>query len=47
VVPKFSGTPQKDIAPAPDLGQHNQEVYGKLLGLTETRVAELTEAGVL
>lgn len=47
VVPRFSHTPQKDIECAPDLGQHNQEVYGKLLGLTETRVAELTEAGVL
>lgn len=47
VVPRFSGTPQKDIECAPDLGQHNQEVYGQLLGLSETRVAELTEAGIL
>lgn len=47
VVPRFSGTPQKDIECAPDLGQHNQEVYGELLGLSETRVAELTEAGIL
>lgn len=47
VVPKFSGTPEKPIAPAPDLGQHNREVYGSLLGLSEERIAELTDAGVL
>jgi crotonobetainyl-CoA:carnitine CoA-transferase CaiB-like acyl-CoA transferase len=47
VVPKFSNTPEKPIAPAPDLGQHNREVYGGLLGLSDERIAELTAAGVL
>lgn len=47
VVPKFSATPEKPIAPAPDLGEHNREVYGGLLGLSEDRIAELTQAGVL
>lgn len=47
VVPKFSHTPEKPIEPAPDLGQHNQEIYGGLLGLSPERIAALTEAGVL
>ncbi len=47
VVPRFSDTPEKAIAPAPDLGQHNEEIYGGLLGLSPERIAALTEAGVL
>ncbi|MRD49009.1 CaiB/BaiF CoA-transferase family protein [Caenimonas koreensis] len=47
VIPKFSGTPEKPIECAPDLGQHNQEIYGGLLGMSEARVAELTAAGIL
>lgn len=47
VVPRFSGTPQKPIEPAPGLGQHNREVYGGLLGLSEARIDELTQSGVL
>lgn len=47
VVPRFSGTPEKPIESAPDLGQHNQEIYGGMLGLSEQRIAELTDAGVL
>lgn len=47
VVPRFSTTPEQPIAPAPNLGQHNSEVYGGLLGLSDKRIAELTEAGVL
>lgn len=47
VVPRFSGTPEKPIESAPDLGQHNQEIYGGMLGLSAQRIAELTDAGVL
>jgi crotonobetainyl-CoA:carnitine CoA-transferase CaiB-like acyl-CoA transferase len=47
VIPKFSSTPEQPIASAPDLGQHNEEVYGGLLGLTTERIAELGKAGVL
>jgi crotonobetainyl-CoA:carnitine CoA-transferase CaiB-like acyl-CoA transferase len=32
---------------APALGEHNEEVFGGLLGLTAADIAELTEAGVL
>ena len=47
VIPKFSATPEQPITSAPDLGQHNEEVYGGLLGLTSERIAELGKAGVL
>jgi formyl-CoA transferase len=32
---------------APELGEHNGEVYGELLGLDERRTAELESAGVI
>lgn len=47
VFPRFSGVPNKAIEAAPDLGQHNDEIYGGLLGLTPERMAELAQAGVL
>jgi crotonobetainyl-CoA:carnitine CoA-transferase CaiB-like acyl-CoA transferase len=47
VVPRFSGVPEKAIESAPDLGEHNDEVYGKMLGLSRERIAQLTESGVL
>jgi len=47
VVPRFSDTPEQPIAPAPDLGQHNDEIYGGLLGLSPERIAALSKAGVL
>ena len=47
VIPKFSGTPEKPIAAAPDLGEHNEEVYGGLLGLSADRIAALARLGVL
>jgi crotonobetainyl-CoA:carnitine CoA-transferase CaiB-like acyl-CoA transferase len=47
VFPRFSGVPNKAIEAAPDLGQHNQEIYGGLLGLSPERMAELSQAGVL
>jgi formyl-CoA transferase len=36
-----------DITRAPMLGEHNVEVYSKLLGLTEAEVAELKRQGVI
>ena len=47
VVPKFSSTPEKPIECAPDLGQHNEEVYGGLLGLSAERIQTLTASGIL
>jgi formyl-CoA transferase len=47
VAPKLSQTPGGIRSPSPELGQHNDEVYLKLLGLPEERYAELKERKVI
>ncbi|MBI2875528.1 MAG: CoA transferase [Candidatus Tectomicrobia bacterium] len=47
VATKFSRTPAGVRTPAPLLGQHNEEVYGNLLGLSRERMAELKEKGII
>ena len=51
---KLNGNPVKlmDSMPrlrwaAPELGQHNEEIYGELLGLGEEKLAELRENKVI
>ena len=44
---KLSGTPASIRTPAPELGQHNNEIYGSMLGYTAEQVAELKREGVL
>jgi formyl-CoA transferase len=44
---KLSATPPRLRAPAPLLGEHNEAVYGELLGLTREHLTELRRAGVV
>jgi formyl-CoA transferase len=39
--PKLSRTPGGVRSPAPDLGEHNAEIYGSLLNFSATRIADL------
>jgi formyl-CoA transferase len=47
VAPKLSETPGGVRAPAPGLGQHNDEIYLRLLGLSAERYAALKAARVV
>ncbi len=47
VAPKLSATPGGIRSPAPELGQHNDEIYLNLLGLAPERYAALQAAGVI
>lgn len=44
---KFLNNPVQFDQPAPALGQHNEDVYGRLLGLERAKLAELKEQGVI
>lgn len=47
MVPKLSDTPAETRWIGPELGQHNDEVYGQLLGLSEAQRTELSSAGII
>lgn len=47
VFPRFSDTPGSIRSGAPQLGEHNREVYGSLLGLDEAEIERLEKAGVI
>jgi len=47
VATKYSRTPASIKGAAPGLGEHNQQVYGGELGLSDERLAELASAGVI
>ncbi|HVA67707.1 MAG TPA: CoA transferase [Candidatus Binataceae bacterium] len=44
---KFSVTPVGPAGRAPQLGEHNREVYGDLLGIEPARLAELRASGAI
>lgn len=47
VAPRLSGTPGRVRWTGPALGQHNEEVYGGLLGLSEDELAALRESSTV
>jgi formyl-CoA transferase len=47
IVPKLSRTPGAVTFPGPDLGAHNADVYGELLGLSSEEIALLAERGTI
>ena len=47
VVPKLSATPGEVRWPGPEVGAHNDEVYGELLGLGAKERSELKAEGVI
>jgi len=47
VFPKMSETPGRINWTGPTLGQHQQEIYGKLLGLSESEMQSLKNEGVI
>lgn len=47
VAPKLSRSPGAVRTPGPNLGQHNEEIYGEVLGMNTGRMAELRERGII
>jgi len=47
LAPRFSETPGSTAWPGPPLGAHNDDVYGRLLGLDGERLADLRTRGII
>jgi formyl-CoA transferase len=47
IVPKFSKTPGEVKWVGPELGEHNQEIYTELLGLTKEEIVELKNSNII
>jgi crotonobetainyl-CoA:carnitine CoA-transferase CaiB-like acyl-CoA transferase len=47
VGPKFSLTPGKIRLPAPMLGEHNEEIFGKVLGFSQDKLNSLKGEGII
>ena len=47
IVPKLSDTPGRTDWPGPDVGAHNHEVLGGVLGLSADELADLRARGII
>ena len=47
VAPRLSATPSSIRTPAPEIGQHNDEIYRELLGMEPTAIATYRASGVI
>ena len=47
VYPRLSATPGRIARGAPKLGEHNEEIYGGLLGLTGEEIQRLRSEGTI
>ena len=47
VAPKLSATPGAVRTTGPELGQHNEEIYGEILGMSTGHMAELRDRGII
>lgn len=47
ILPKLSDTPGGTEWPGPEVGEHNREIYGGWLGITEEEISELKARGVI
>ncbi len=47
IAPKLSATPGKVVSCGPELGEHNREVLGGILGLADSRLGDLAARGVI
>ena len=47
IVPRLSETPGETQWLGPELGMHNEEVYGQLLGFTPERLEQLKQDGII
>jgi len=44
---RLSGTPSRVVGPCPELGQHNETVFGGLLGMSSAEIESLVESKVI